>query len=219
MLTDCLNRNNSGIHTCPNRRLPFSFKEKYLQLWYLNNNCVILGLEIFFNSRMPTDLHNHILPAVSTTFKTWQIYIMIIVTLILLWMNRELQTSIQHKHITWNNSTAPFLRTHTVAPVSHWPWLESLGEQAALSQHEAITSWLGHDRCEPSSFLQFCLAQWDSSRFPAPEPERSSQLQINCPQGYLLCFLIFAVYLSLSVIIQRRMGQGTSSCERMSCCS
>lgn len=118
---------------------------------------------------------------------------------------------IQHDYITLNNSTVLVLKTvllHAVAPVSHWPWLESLWEQAKLSWHEAITSWLRHERCQPSNFPHFWLAQRDSSRFPSPEPERFLWLQTNCPQGCLLCFLILAVYLSQPVIIHRRTGQG-----------
>lgn len=171
---------------------------------------------------MPKDRHDaHILlPAVSTTLKPQLNGIVAIDNL--LWMRRKPLTSIQHDHITLNNPTVPFLKIvllHAVAPVSHWPWLESLWEQATLSQHEAITSWLRHDRCEPSNFPHFWLAQWDSSRFPSPEPERSLWLQTNCPQGCLLCFLICTVYLSQAVIIHRRTGQGRSSCEEMSCCN
>lgn len=80
---------------------------------------------------------------------------------------------------------------HTRAPISHWPWLEFLWEQAKLSQHEMITSWLRHDRYELSNFLDLWLTPWDSSRFPSPETKRSLQLQRNYPQGYLTCSLIF----------------------------
>lgn len=106
----------------------------------------------------------------------------------------------------WRKLTSKWYDHTTLnkAPVPHWPWLEALREEGALSWHKAITSWLRHDRCELSNFLHFWLTQWDNSRLLSSEPERSLQLQRNSPQGYLLCFLVFAVYPAVCDQSQKR---------------
>lgn len=127
---------------------------------------------------------------------------------------------IQHDYITLNNSTVLVLKTvllHTVAPVSQWPWLESLWEQAKLSWHEAITSWLRHERCEPSSLTSGLLSDTaaDSHLLSQKDLMTSNKLSSRLPT-------VFLDLRSLSVTAcdhPQKDRPGRSSSEGMSCCN